>query len=196
MIPTDCIQAKVYKQHAKTGKMEFLPSGCPMSMYASPDMYEKDIRQYPVEKFMTPQDKYNYLKDHQKRACDSIKKFVNSLPCSYFWHNGETDDNCEFNGLHIHLLVFTENARLTDVNAYRQMADTLGKRFKMLVKQQKIKMPLNIMAHMQTKPRMLLGCNMAMLGKLVKATNAAAFLPIDENMLEDSQPPVEEATNE
>jgi len=75
MIPTDCIQAKVYKQHPKTGKMEFLPSGCPMSMYASPDMYEKDIRQYPVEKFMTPQDKYNYLKDHQKRACDL------STPC-------------------------------------------------------------------------------------------------------------------
>jgi len=50
---------------------------------------------------------------------------------------------------------------------------------------------------MQTKPRFLLGCkNMSMLAKLIKATNAAAFLPVDGDMLEETEPMEVEESNE
>jgi len=66
--------------------------------------------------------------------------------------------------------------RLQNTNAYRTMSDRLMKQMKMLVKHQKVKMPLNIMAHMQEKPRLLLGCNnLSMLAKMMKATNAKDF---------------------
>jgi len=187
LIPQDTIQAKVYKLK-KNGQIDTLPSGCPMSVYATPDHYATDIRQFPVEKFCTPLEVYRELNDHQKRAVDEVKKFLNSAPCAAFWHNGDDDQNCQYNGLHMHILVYTPG-RLTDYNPYRKLVDCLMKRFGMLVKCQKVKMPLNIMKHMQTAPRLLLGSNnMLVLGKLVKATSAASFLPVDDMYEIDDTP--------
>jgi len=83
LIPQDAIQAKIYKLK-KNGQIETLPSGCPVSVYASPEHYNKDIRQFPVEKFCIPMEIYREMNDHQKRACDELKKFLNSAPCAAF----------------------------------------------------------------------------------------------------------------
>jgi len=137
-------------------------------------------------------DIYREMNDHQKRASDQLKKFLNSAPCAAFWHNGDDDQGCQYNGLHMHVLMYTPG-RLTDFTPYRKLTELLMKRFGMLVKCQKVKMPLNICKHMQTAPRLLLGSNnMLVLGKLVKATSAASFLPIDD-MYEDEEQPEEVA---
>lgn len=45
------------------------------------------------------------LNGSQKKAVNMLKKFINSNQCALFWHNGSIDDSCEFNTMHLHMIV-------------------------------------------------------------------------------------------
>ena len=67
--------------------------------------YREGISLYTTHNFATQIERYNELSEDQKIIVDSIKQICNTFPTAFFWHNGHADDQCQFIGLHIHLLI-------------------------------------------------------------------------------------------
>lgn len=88
-----------------------------------------------------------------------IKSFCNSLPCTFWWHNGNQDDKCQFHGLHIHLIVVQKQS-LEQAGKYRTMKRVLNT-LNVQCKYQKVRNLDALIAHLQTPPRVLLGANNA-----------------------------------
>ena len=88
---------------------------------------------------------------------DGIKHLLNNFPSAAFWHDGNIDDACKFNGLHLHVLAAADK-KLSQITMIRTLKTKLS-RHNVTVRRQHVKYIENLCRHLQTEPRVLLGCN-------------------------------------
>lgn len=177
------IQTRIYKND-ENGNIKKTSKGTPLGRYADSTDYHNStngIRDLPVYSFATPADIYSSMTDDQQQACNAIKRFCNKFPTAFIWHNGLADKACQFNGLHIHLIMSTQG-RLQELGPFRTMKHILY-RYGMHVHQQKVRSLDAILAHLQEKPRELLGANNLILcSRLIKSNKNKILLYADINI--------------
>lgn len=112
---------------------------------------------FPTNHFATPLDTYNKLTDEGREIVDSIKYFANNFPTSFIWHDGVADDECQFHGLHVHMICASDK-KLSQITMVKTTKQRLS-RHRVDIKCQKVRYINNLARHLQTAPRQLLGCN-------------------------------------
>lgn len=120
------------------------------STYATIDIYKEGIELFPTHSFITPENEYHTLTEKGTDIVNNINYFCNNFPCAVIWHDGTQHKNCQFHGLHIHLICGSEKI-LGKTTIY----DTVRKRFiehGIEIKYQKIKYLENLIRHLQTPP--------------------------------------------
>lgn len=110
----------------------------------------------------TPKDNLTSLNSMQKKALNGFKKFVNANQVALFWHNGEKDTSCEWNGLHLHCVVgvlTNEGVSVAHCKTWRTVRkDILGLILdpevtcNPIVKTQKIKNAERMLCHLLSNP--------------------------------------------
>lgn len=154
----------------KNGNPKISSQGYPFGKYANSDLFmSKDgIIDHPTLQFATPKPIFDNFTEQQKDATNILKSFCNKRPTCYFWHNGTPDDGCQFNGLHIHLIVQNPYPIYMQ-HTYKVMKKVLLK-YGIQVKCQKVKYLEALMNHLQKEPRILLGYNNLGLAARLKKT--------------------------
>lgn len=128
-------------------------------------MYDNDpdtLRTEPVYKWQTPQDILNTFKVDEKTTSmiTAIKHLINTKPSAISWHNGDTDQNCEHHGYHLHILTSqtTNEPNIAQTYAYMKL-QTAAKQAQADLKNQKVKLKPNFSRYMIKAPKTFGGCN-------------------------------------
>ena len=167
------------------------------SCYATEQMYDNGIFKRPTHNLSTTLEVYNSLSLEQKEIIDSVKSIANNFPSAFFWHDGKSDDGCQFLDLHIHMLIASKE-QLSQVYNYRNMSQRL-KRHEVDIKSQRVRNLDALTRHLLQPPRTLLGCNnMQMCGlisRLVSMKGTGDMEPVDLeiNFNEDEEPIVDKS---
>ncbi|WAR30422.1 hypothetical protein MAR_032964, partial [Mya arenaria] len=93
---------------AKTANGKYVKGrdGGVFTEYLDYDNDYDELFKTPVYKYMTPRTVYQPMSDDEKKAIDTLKKYLNKHPSVLSWHDGDEDTKCEFNGKHLHIAVF------------------------------------------------------------------------------------------
>lgn len=159
LIQPEFIQNRVYLIDPKNGNPKVSSQGYPFGRYANSEnfMSKDGIIDHPTLQFSTPKKIFDDFTEQQKDVTNMLMTFCNKRPTCFFWHNGTPDDNCMFNGLHIHLIVQNPYPIYMQ-HTYKVMKKVMHK-YGIQVKCQKIKHLEALMNHLQKESRILLGSN-------------------------------------
>ena len=190
-IGPNMILSKVYLEGDDGSYQETNSAGVYKSCYATEEMFESGIHKRPFHNLSTTLDVYNGLSIEQKEIVDGIKGIANNFPTAIWWHDGQTDEGCQFIGLHIHMLVHCKE-QLCQVYSYRNIAQRL-KRHGVDVKSQRVRNLDALTRHLLMPPRTLLGCNnLQMCGLIGRLQGMSCcqeeFVRAPINFDEDEQP--------
>ena len=191
---------KVYLEGDDGQFEETNTTGIYKSCYATEKMFEEGIYKHPTHNLSTTLQVYNEMTLEQKEIVDSVKSIANNFPSAFFWHDGKSDDGCQFIGLHIHMLIASRE-QLSQVYNYRNMTTRL-KRHGLDVKSQRVRNIDALTRHLLQPPRTLLGCNnMQLCGLITRIVdmNGAGDMgavDLDINFNEDEEPIVDKSTVE
>lgn len=190
------IQNKIFTEKENEEGFQQTQSGAYMSKYAELEDYREGIALHTTHNFATQIDRYNELSEDQKIIVDSIKQISNTFPTAFFWHNGHADTQCQFIGLHIHMLVGSKE-QLSQIYRYRNLISKMKARG-VDVKSQKVRHLQALGKHLLKPPRVLMGCNnMHLCSQLYRWSKEIQSEqdPVDENNYEqfnfdrDEMPP-------
>ena len=156
LMTTEHIQSKIYVPDDNGGYRR-TNSGAYMSHYTNQTEYEEGIELYPVNHFSTCISSYDKLDKDAKEVVDGLKHLLNNFPSAAFWHDGNVDDACQFNGLHLHVLAAVDK-KLSQITMIRTLKTKLA-RHNVTVRCQHVRYIENLCRHLQTEPSVLLGCN-------------------------------------
>lgn len=101
------LQPRVYVYN-EDGTIKESNNGTPCGRYANSLDYENGqngIRDNPIYHFSTPVHTYQSMNDAQKVVANEVKRFLNHRPMCCMWHNGTADQDCQFSGLHMHIVM-------------------------------------------------------------------------------------------
>lgn len=125
--------------------------------------------------FSTPLDIYSTLSEEQKQITNEIKTFVNTKPSVFIWHNGTSDNSCQFHGLHIHI-VYNYSGKLSDLYRYKTLKRKCQE-YGLSCRHQKVQRLDALLNHLQQKPRTVLGCNnLSLCGRLVRTFTLTSIM--------------------
>ena len=181
---------KVYLEEEDGQFEETNTTGIYKSCYATEKMFEEGIYKHPKHNLSTTLQVYNEMTLEQKEIVDSIKGIANNFPSAFFWHDGKSDDHCQFIGLHIHLLAASPE-QLPHVYNYRNLTTRL-RRHGVDVKSQRVRNIDALTRHLMQPPRTLLGCNnMQLCGLITRIVNMngagdTGAVDVDINFNEES----------
>ena len=190
-IGPNMILSKVYLEDDEGNYQETNSQGVYKSCYATETMFESGIHKHPYHNLSTTLDVYNSLSNEQKEIVDGIKGIANNFPTAIWWHDGNSDEGCQFIGLHIHMLVHCKE-QLCQVYSYRNTAQRL-KRHGVDIKSQRVRNLDALTRHLLLPPRVLLGCNnlqmCGLIGRLKDMVCCEAdFVKPPINFDDDEQP--------
>ena len=88
------------------GHLQVVTDECMYTEYAPKTEFgEYGLVNRLVTDWTTQKENFSNMTQAGKKALNSLKKFMNNNQTIAFWHNGEIDDECEYNGFHMHLVV-------------------------------------------------------------------------------------------
>ena len=136
--------------------------GVVFTEYVKPtDMKAQGLITKKMSDVATPKENLAMLNGSQKKAVNMLKKFINSNQCALFWHNGSIDDSCEFNTMHLHMIVgvLVSTEPLCRCKTWRTVRkEILGLEFdndvqcKPVIKTQKVQSVDRLLHHLVSNP--------------------------------------------
>lgn len=146
------------------GSIKESNSGTPCGRFANSLDFENGhngIRDNPIYHFSTPVHTYNVMNDAQKIVTNEIKRFLNNRPMAAMWHNGNSDKDCQFHGLNLHVVMHSAY-KIIDSAPCKRLKKKLAA-YGISLRTQNVNKALALLAHLQKEPRVLLGSNNLML---------------------------------